>query len=210
MERNDKGLFIGSHPHSGVGIVTYFHGGDLVHKDNDDTIRSGGVQYMQTGNGMKHEGNYKKPKSIDSRNWNLTINQLWMQLPPKIEDINGMYQNIQPESIPCETNVKVVVGKYGKMVSPLKTCFNMTYLDVSLSKGEYFNFQTPPKQTVGFIFPRDNTSNFHWQHNSNLTSYGENIPLKNLSILEENEGDISIAASSNAKFVLIMSEPIVH
>ena len=32
--RDDDGFTIGYHPHSGIGIVTYFHGTDLHHGDS--------------------------------------------------------------------------------------------------------------------------------------------------------------------------------
>ena len=32
--RSDDGFTIGFHPHSGIGIITYFHDTDLHHKDS--------------------------------------------------------------------------------------------------------------------------------------------------------------------------------
>ena len=55
------GLFIGMHPHSGIGIITYFEGGDLVHDDtgeNGNVIPDGGVQWIRAGGGVWHEEKY--------------------------------------------------------------------------------------------------------------------------------------------------------
>ena len=62
MQRNDEGLFIGMHPHSGIGIITYFEGARLVHDDsgnNDQTIRDGGVQWIRAGGGVWHQEHSK-------------------------------------------------------------------------------------------------------------------------------------------------------
>ncbi len=60
MTRSDEGLFIGMHPHSGIGIITYFEGVDLIHDDsgkNDNIIRDGGVQWIRAGGGVWHQEN---------------------------------------------------------------------------------------------------------------------------------------------------------
>jgi len=34
LKRSDDGLFIGMHAHSGIGIITYFDGKELLHNDS--------------------------------------------------------------------------------------------------------------------------------------------------------------------------------
>ncbi len=34
LNRADDGLFMGMHPHSGIGIITYFDGMELLHDDS--------------------------------------------------------------------------------------------------------------------------------------------------------------------------------
>lgn len=200
MHRNDEGLHIGKHPHSGIGIITYFEGGELVHDDtgnNDGIIKDGGIQWIQAGGGIWHEEHYRKKESEKSSPWSLSIHQLWMQLPPKLEESQVEYQNVQPEDLPVVDNVKVVAGAYREVISPLKVPFQMTYLDIALKKDETCFFSTPSAQTTGFIFPRA----------GNIELHDEQIPLGSLSILESNEGELFIRANSNSKFVLIMAEP---
>ena len=200
MQRNDDGLHIGSHPHSGIAIITYFEGGELRHDDTGDNtglIRDGGVQWIQAGGGIWHEEHYQKKQSELSESWSLTIHQLWMQLPADLEESDVAYQNIQPEDLPVSDNIKVVVGDYHGMKSPLTVPFDMTYLDVRLKTGESFALSTPAGQTTGFIFPRE----------GNLVLHGDEVPLGNLSILENNEGELLIEAKRDSKFVVIMAEP---
>ncbi|MDN5204699.1 pirin family protein [Fulvivirgaceae bacterium BMA10] len=200
MHRHDEGLHIGMHPHSGIGILTYFNGGELLHEDtggNNDTIREGGIQWIRAGGGVWHEEHYQKKPSVQSDSWPLTIHQLWLQLPPELEESSVEYQNIRPENLPIIDNVKVIAGTYKKIKSPLKVPFEMTYLDVVLEAGEHFTFSSPASQKTGFIFPRIGDIHLH----------GEKIPLGNLGILESNDGELLIEANSHSRFVLITTLP---
>lgn len=203
MQRNDNGLHIGMHPHSGIGIITYFEGGELVHDDsgnNKEVIRDGGVQWIRAGGGVWHEENYRKKSDEVVNTWPLTIHQLWMQLPADLEESKVEYQNIQPEDLPTVGNVKVIAGNYKEVSSPLTAPYNMTYLDVELTEGQNFDFQTPKDQTRGFIFPRSGEIQLHEQ----------DLPLGQLSVLEENEGQLNIQANSLSRFVIIMAEPQIQ
>ena len=200
MKRNDGGLFIGMHPHSGIGIITYFEGANLQHDDtgkNDNLILDGGVQWIRAGGGVWHQENYVKKETTTSNTWPLTLHQLWMQLPPELEESEVEYQNIQPEDLPVVENVKVIVGTYQGHSSPLQVPYDMTYLDIHLSTNEAFSFQTPQGQTTGFIFPRT----------GNLELFGESLPLNHLSILENNEGRLELKAKTDSQFVLLIAAP---
>lgn len=198
--RKDDGLFIGMHPHSGIGIITYFEGGNLSHDDsgnNREVIRDGGVQWIRAGGGVWHQENYLKKESQQSGEWDLTIHQLWLQLPPKLEESEVEYQNFQPEDLPVLDNVKIIIGTYKGLKSPLNVPYSMTYLDVHLKAGEQFEFKTPEKQTTGFIFPRK----------GQLNLLDDELALNHIGILEENEGTLQISAQTDAEFVLVMTEP---
>ncbi|MEM7371155.1 MAG: pirin family protein [Bacteroidota bacterium] len=200
MSRQDDGLFIGMHPHSGIGIITYFEGGNLVHDDsgkNDNVILDGGVQWIRAGGGVWHQEHYVKKAETHSSSWNLTLHQLWMQLPPEWEESEVAYQNIQPEQLPIVDNVKVVVGSYLGQDSPLQVPYNMTYLDIRLKASEHIYLETPKGQTTGFVFPRS----------GDLSLHGNRLPLNHLSILESNEGGMEFSAQTDTQFVLIMAEP---
>lgn len=200
MQRNDDGLFIGMHPHSGIGIITYFEGANLQHDDsgeNENVIRDGGVQWIRAGGGVWHQENYVKKPEVKSSVWDMSLHQLWFQLPPELEESEVEYFNLQPEMLPIVNNVKIIAGEYGGEKSPLEVPFNLSYLDINLNAGESFNFKTPKGQTTGFIFPRK----------GNLELFGETVPLSNLSILENNEGELSILAKTKSEFVLVITEP---
>lgn len=199
MQRDDDGLHIGMHPHSGIGIITYFEGAHLAHEDPENAdkhIPDGGVQWIRAGGGVWHQEHYRKKANAPS-NWPLTLHQLWMQLPPELEESTVEYQNIQPEQLPQVGSAKVVVGNYEGHQSPLQVPFEMTYLDIQLRAGETFEFDTPKGQTTGFIFPRSGSTKL----------WDTELPLGKLAILESSEGNISLTSEEGAELVLALAVP---
>ena len=69
-----------------------------------------------------------------------------------------------------------------------------------LNENESFHFQTPKGQTTGFIFPRV----------GNVELFGESLAPNHLSILENNEGDLSINALTDSQFIIAMASPQNH
>ncbi|NKB67337.1 MAG: hypothetical protein GKR89_09780 [Candidatus Latescibacteria bacterium] len=200
MHRQDDGMRIGTHPHSGIGIITYFEGGELVHDDsgrNDATIKDGGVQWIRAGGGIWHMEHSKKKADEKAAPWPLAIHQLWLQLPPELEEGETEYQNIQPEDLPMVDNVKVIAGAYREVESPLKVPFELTYLDVKLAAGEIFEMQTIAEQSTGFVFPRIGEIELH----------GQPIPLGPLGVLQQGGGELSIQAQGDAAFVVATAVP---
>jgi redox-sensitive bicupin YhaK (pirin superfamily) len=108
------GMGFGTHPHDNMEIITIPLEGDLAHKDsmgNTETIRSGDVQVMSAGTGVKHsEFNpnadhrtkllqiwvYPNKQNVDPRYQQITLNpedrknKLQQILSPNAED-NGVW-----------------------------------------------------------------------------------------------------------------------
>jgi len=204
MHREDEGLEIHTHPHSGIGIITYFHGTDLHHGDsgnNDGIIRAGGAQWIRAGGGVWHEEKYRRPSGISEGKWKASIHQLWMALPPEWEESEVEYSNLQPEEIPAIGNVKVLVGDYEGVQGKIHPPFDMSYLDISLKANEAWKIQLPPSQSKAFLFPR----------NGNLFIAGEEVPNQRMGILEEgNEAVEIIVGPQGADFVLLSAKASQH
>lgn len=202
FQREDDGVTIGYHPHSGVGIITYFHGTDLHHKDsgqNHGVLHDGGVQWIRAGGGVWHEEGYRrKQEAISVGAWEGSIHQLWIQLPPEFEESEVDYANLSKEEIPVKENVKVLAGEYKGVKGQLNLPVNMTYLDVQLKKGEEWQWNTPVGQSTGFIFTRD----------GEVTIDGATLPNSRMGILEHHDGVLKVKAHSEwAAFIIVLAIP---
>jgi len=204
MTRTDEGLEIHAHPHSGIGIITYFEGTDLHHGDsgdNDGIIKSGGIQWIRAGGGVWHQESYHRNETQPSGPRQASIHQLWMQLPPELEEAEVAYANIQPDQVPRVENVKVIVGTYKGVAGRIKTPFQMTYLDIELEEGAKWDFSPPAGQTKGFLFPRSGS----------VVVNEVEVPNQKMGILEQGEGQIQIKAlTAVVKCVLVLAEPSPH
>ena len=205
FKRSDDGFTIGFHPHSGIDIITYFHGMDLHHKDSSNNPRvvyDGGAQWIRAGKGVWHEEGYRrKQETPENVEWEGSIHQLWIQLLPEVEESEVAYRNLSLEEIPRVGNVKVLAGKYNGVLGPMKIPIQMTYLDVYLKEGETWKWHTPKGQSTGFIFTRD----------GELEIANEIIPNSRMAILEHNEGVIEAnAVSPNSNFIVVLAEPSTY
>lgn len=199
---NEEEFVVPMHPHSGIGIITYFDQGVLHHKNSSGIeayIDGGGAQWINAGGGTFHEERHKKEEVV-SKPWSLSMYQLWMPLPPDLEEGPVEYESYQPKDFPRVGNVKIIAGTYKGITSPLKSPYNMTYLDVELKADEVFELQTPRKQNSGFIYGIKGKA----------TLAGEELSFVHLNILEKNEGNIRIHATESSRFLLIIGEPLPY
>ncbi len=200
FRRNDNGFQIGFHPHSGIGIITYFQGTDLHHKDSknyDGIIHDGGAQWISAGSGIWHQEAYRPKQNSQLGSWTGSLQQLWIQLPPGYEESEAAYANLKKDEIPRVENVKILVGDYMGVNDKMNVPLNMTYLDITLSKGDSWEFETPEHQNTGFIYNRKGV----------IQSGSITLARDQMGILGHTEGVISVKAVQDATFILVISEP---
>jgi redox-sensitive bicupin YhaK (pirin superfamily) len=83
------GMGFGTHPHDNMEIITIPLEGDLAHKDsmgNTETIKSGDVQVMSAGTGVKHS---EFNPNADQRT---KLLQIWVY--PNLQNVDPRYQQI--------------------------------------------------------------------------------------------------------------------
>ena len=135
------------HPHSGIATLTYVAEGAVSYIDPDNvrgTLPAGGVEWMQAGRGMWHGGGLDKAGR--TRGF-----QLWIALPPELElgPTVSTYQD--PEDVPEDGPVRVLLGSYGSATSVIAAPSPINYLAVRLKAGERWRYQPPAGHTVLWV-----------------------------------------------------------
>src|SRR5438132_9970030 len=119
----------GWHPHSGIATVTVMIEGAVRYAEttgNEGVLPAGGVEWMRASGGVWHTG---QPEPGRVRAF-----QLWVALPPELENATFASRYVDPRDVPVEGNVRVILGNYGAAQSPIAAP-PMTYLHVYLKAG---------------------------------------------------------------------------
>jgi len=175
----------GWHPHSGIATVTVVLEGSIRYAETTGkagVVPAGGVEWMRAGNGVWHTGAQGAGRVRGF--------QLWVALPPEVENAANASRYVVPEDVPVNGPVRVILGAYGKAKSPIASP-PMTYLVVSLKAGERWSYHPPDGHSVAWVAVHDG-----------LLRTSSRIPSGELAIFEPSEGSIDFVAEGNTTFVL--------
>jgi redox-sensitive bicupin YhaK (pirin superfamily) len=186
------GSGFGWHPHSGIATLSYSLDADLAYEDTTGQagkVEATGLEWMRAGGGTWHQG------FIHPRASTMTAFQLWLALPPGVEDgpAEGLY--VPPQEVPQVGNVRVLLGSYEGTSNPIPAPGPVVYLDVVLAAGETWTFTPPPGHTVAWAFP----------YRGSVRLGGAEIS-RALAVFEEGESPVTIEALTEAR-VLFGSAP---
>ncbi len=144
-----RGMGFGFHPHSGIATLTYQLDADVDYEDTTGqkgVLRATGLEWMQAGGGTWHQGH------ILPQGESITGFQLWVSLPPGLEDGPPLGLYVPPEQVPQVGNVRVLLGAYGGAENPIPAPAPMAYLDVVLGAGERWAHTPPPSHDVAWAY----------------------------------------------------------
>jgi len=116
--------------------------------------------------------------------------QLWVALPPELENEPFESRYVLPKDVPAEGPVRVILGAYGDLKSPIAAP-PMTYLAVRLKHGERWTYLPPKGHTVAWVAV----------HEGVLRATSD-IPAGEIAVLEPSEAPISFIAEADTGFVL--------
>jgi redox-sensitive bicupin YhaK (pirin superfamily) len=139
--------FMGIHPHSGIATLTVVLRGGVVYEDTTGkagTVPMGGLEWMKAGNGVWHDGGAALGEPLRGF-------QLWVALPPSEENGPAESQYIAPEQVQQEGPARVVLGSYGRAVSPIRAPAGITYLHVRLKGGQRWRYTPQHGHTVAWL-----------------------------------------------------------
>lgn len=127
------------HPHAGMSAVSYLFLDSetgINNRDNVGTrnlIRPGGLHWTTAGRGVVHE---EVPAETGKTVHSL---QIFVDLPPERKNVEPFPLVLEPQDVPVVqlpgVKVRVSIGSFADVRSPLAPPTNVTMLDISLEEG---------------------------------------------------------------------------
>jgi redox-sensitive bicupin YhaK (pirin superfamily) len=183
----------GWHPHSGIATVTVMLEGAVRFAETtgrEGVLPAGGVEWMRAGNSVWHTG--------APENGRVRAVQLWVALPPALENAANESNYVLPQDVPVEGPARVILGSYGKEKSPINSP-PMSYLHVRLQTGERWTYSPPRGHTVAWVAVSEG-----------VLRAPSPIPSGEIAIFEPSEEPIDFVAEGATQFVLGSAEKHPH
>lgn len=142
-----EGPLFGMHPHSGIATITVALAGSLTYEDTTGkagVLPVGGVEWMRAGAGVWHDGKIEPGEPVQAF-------QLWLALPAHLELAPAESQYIDPDAVPHDGPVTVILGNYGAARSVIRSPAGVNYFKVDLEAGQTWNYAPPRDHTVGWV-----------------------------------------------------------
>jgi redox-sensitive bicupin YhaK (pirin superfamily) len=181
------------HPHSGIATVTVVLEGSIGYAETtgkSGELQAGGVEWMRAGNGVWHTGEAAPGRA--------RAFQLWVALPPELENGPNASHYVRPEETPGDGPVRVILGEHGGVKSPIAAP-PLTYLHVRLQPGERWSYQPRADETVAWVAVDEGQL-----HTPSPVGAGE------IAIFEPSEEPIDFVAQGPTSFVLGAATPHQH
>jgi len=175
----------GWHPHSGIATVTVMLEGAVRYAETtgrEGVLPPGGVEWMRASGGVWHTGAPEEGR--------VKAFQLWVALPPELENAPNASHYVMPKDIPFEGPVRVILGEHGDAKSPIEGP-PMTYLSVNLKPGEPWTYHPPKGHTVAWVAVHEG-----------VLRTSSPIPSGEIAIFEPSEESIAFVAEGKTGFVL--------
>jgi redox-sensitive bicupin YhaK (pirin superfamily) len=195
----------GMHPHSGIATLTCMMQGSASYEDTtgeqgkQGLLPEGGVEWMQAGGGVWHSSS---PTS-DTSGKAMRGFQLWVSLPPALENAAAYSSYMAPDVIPQVGPARLLLGQYDGAKSEITPPSDMNYLAVTLKTGDSWTYQPPAGHTVAWA-----------ALSRGKLSVGElaDAPMAagEMVVFDQSAGSISFKALEDAEFVLGSAAPHAH
>lgn len=201
----DERRGVGQHPHKGFETVTIVYEGEVEHRDSTGAggiIGPGDVQWMTAGAGILHE-EYHAP-TFAKNGGNFEMVQLWVNLPAKDKAAKPGYQNLLDADIPTVDlpngagKLRVIAGRFSSAIGPARTFTPINIWDVRLARGNAVTLDVSEGHTLSVLLL-----------SGTVAIDGKEIVREaQTATFGRTGGDITIEASSDAKFLMLSGEPI--
>lgn len=195
-------LRIPPHPHAGFDVVTYLLEGEFFHRDSfghDQVARAGDMNWMSSGSGIIHsEGPTDEFLKVGG---NLSLMQVWINLPAKLKFIRPSFQHFSSASLPIVDNgdvwLKILAGKYLDKQSPVMPHTDLFYYHIKIKQGKSFRMNTDAEDSAAIFIMQGKI-----QIMNEVVSRGQLINFKT-------DGDLlDFSAIEDAELILIGGKPL--
>jgi redox-sensitive bicupin YhaK (pirin superfamily) len=153
---------LNAHPHRGIATLTYLLSGSIQHFDSlnhEEVVDEGGGHWMKAGKGIVHE---ERPAPEFQRNGGiLHAVQFWINLPSANKKEDPEYLalasgDIRETELPDNAGtLRVLLGKCGELISPVKTFLNEFNYHLKLNPKSEFLYGTKPDLEYAVFVPGD-------------------------------------------------------
>lgn len=135
------------HPHSGIATHTTVLEGNVRYVDStgkSGRLEPGSIEYMQAGGGVWHGG--ESGDSTRVRGF-----QLWLALPPELELAPAESHYLDRSDVPGDGRVRLLLGRFGDLRSPIAYPVPLTYLHVTLRDGMAWRYEPAADHDVAWL-----------------------------------------------------------
>ena len=149
-----------AHPHRGIATLTYILDGEDEHFDsagNYAKVHSGGVQWMNAGNGIIHDETLNYDSQGDSKL--VHAFQFWINLPSEIKAEKPAYLAIESNEVPRKDLpdgkgwIKVIVGTFEELSSVIPNYSEQFLYHIHLEAGASFAIDFADELEVAAYLP---------------------------------------------------------
>ncbi|MFY7867093.1 pirin family protein [Roseateles sp.] len=191
----EPGFGFGMHPHSGIATLTWQPDTDVAYEDTTGqkgVLKAGGLEWMNSGGGAWHQGHLMGSGPAKGL-------QLWVAMPPGIEDGPATGHYVPPEAVPrlpiAGGHVQVLLGEFSeagvRAASPIPSHQAMNYGVLTLETGASWNYHPPEDHDVAWAFVFDGQARVQGQDG------------KGQLLVLDGPGDIQVQALGPGARVLI-------
>jgi redox-sensitive bicupin YhaK (pirin superfamily) len=193
----------GMHPHSGIATLTCMMQGSASYEDSTGKqgkkglLPEGGVEWMQAGGGVWHASS--PTAGIAMRGF-----QLWVALPPALENAPAYSSYLAPDVIPQDGPARVLLGQYGGAKSTVIPPSDMNYLAVKLTAGESWTYQPPVGHSVAWAALSRGALSVGG-------AAGQPMAAGEMLVFDQSTGSISFTALADAEFAeFVIGSAVPH
>jgi redox-sensitive bicupin YhaK (pirin superfamily) len=184
-----------AHPHSGLATHTTLIRGTFDYGDSTGkvgTLQSGNLEWMQAGGGVWHWGSPRPSEPVRGY-------QLWVALPAALEHAPAESHYIGSEQVESNGVVRLLLGSYESLKSPIPYHQPVTYLHVTLKEGERWTFHPNAGHDVAWL-----AVNRGAVLTDGIRLQGEMV------VFEEGAGSVAIEAMGATEFVIGSAQKHPH